>query len=76
MTVDGDKSGDRLCGRTCEVWSRVVGYYRPVSGWNPGKRNEFRERRLFNLYHAKNDTFSSDMAENGDVELKRDKDNK
>lgn len=31
----------------CEVWSRVVGYLRPVSGWNPGKRQEYRERRYF-----------------------------
>ena len=27
-----------------EVYSRVVGYFRPVSQWNPGKRNEFIER--------------------------------
>ena len=28
-----------------EVYSRVVGYYRPVHDWNEGKREEFRERR-------------------------------
>ena len=28
-----------------EVYSRVVGYYRPVQDWNEGKREEFRERR-------------------------------
>ncbi len=28
-----------------EVYSRVVGYYRPVQAWNEGKREEFRERR-------------------------------
>ena len=27
-----------------ETYSRVVGYYRPVSQWNPGKRAEFSER--------------------------------
>jgi len=27
-----------------EVYSRVVGYYRPVSDWNEGKREEFRDR--------------------------------
>ena len=27
-----------------ETYSRVVGYYRPVSQWNPGKRAEFTER--------------------------------
>lgn len=28
----------------CEVYSRVCGYFRPVSGWNPGKKVEFAER--------------------------------
>jgi anaerobic ribonucleoside-triphosphate reductase len=31
----------------CEVWSRVMGYHRPVSEWNPGKRQEFHDRRMF-----------------------------
>jgi len=30
-----------------EVWSRVMGYHRPVSAWNPGKQAEYRDRRLF-----------------------------
>lgn len=32
----------------CEVFSRVVGYYRPVQNWNKGKAEEFKERREFN----------------------------
>lgn len=28
----------------CEVYSRVCGYYRPVSGYNAGKKQEFAER--------------------------------
>lgn len=31
----------------CEVWSRVMGYYRPVSDWNIGKQAEFDERRFW-----------------------------
>jgi ribonucleoside-triphosphate reductase (formate) len=31
----------------CEVYSRVVGYIRPVSQWNEGKQEEFAERHLF-----------------------------
>ncbi len=31
----------------CEVWTRVMGYHRPVSAWNPGKRSEHSERRYF-----------------------------
>lgn len=31
-----------------EVYSRVVGYYRPVQAWNEGKREEFNERKYLN----------------------------
>jgi len=31
----------------CEVYSRVVGYLRPVDQWNPGKQEEFRKRKKF-----------------------------
>lgn len=33
--------------QVCEVWSRVMGYFRPVSDWNKGKQSEFRERVYF-----------------------------
>ncbi len=32
------------CGDVCEVYSRVVGYLRPVQQWNKGKQQEFKER--------------------------------
>jgi ribonucleoside-triphosphate reductase len=35
------------CGHDCEVFSRVVGYLRPVAQWNPGKQEEFRNRRVY-----------------------------
>ena len=31
----------------CEVWTRVMGYHRPVSEFNPGKQSEHRERVHF-----------------------------
>jgi hypothetical protein len=31
----------------CEVWTRVMGYCRPVSNFNKGKKSEFEERRFF-----------------------------
>jgi ribonucleoside-triphosphate reductase len=31
----------------CEVYSRVVGYLRPVSQWNPGKQQEFKDRKTY-----------------------------
>ncbi|MDD4565151.1 MAG: ribonucleoside triphosphate reductase [Eubacteriales bacterium] len=32
------------CGSTTEVWSRVVGYLRPVQNYNKGKKEEYRQR--------------------------------
>jgi transcription elongation factor Elf1 len=30
-----------------EVYTRIVGYYRPVNQWNRGKKEEYRHRKLF-----------------------------
>lgn len=31
----------------CEVWTRVMGYFRPLSGYNKGKVAEYNERKFF-----------------------------
>ena len=31
----------------CEVWSRVMGYYRPKDAMNAGKQSEFNDRKFF-----------------------------
>lgn len=31
----------------CEVWTRVMGYHRPLSSFNTGKKGEFSERTYF-----------------------------
>ncbi|MBX6422174.1 anaerobic ribonucleoside-triphosphate reductase [Thermosulfurimonas sp. F29] len=33
----------------CEIYSRVVGYFRPVQNWNAGKQQEFSERKTVRL---------------------------
>lgn len=33
----------------CEVFSRVVGYIRPVNTWNDGKTAEFKDRKVFKI---------------------------
>ncbi len=33
--------------KKCEVYSRIVGYIRPVNQWNDGKQQEFRERKTY-----------------------------
>jgi ribonucleoside-triphosphate reductase len=37
------------CGEDAEVYTRVVGYYRPVSRWNKGKQEEYRERQEYGM---------------------------
>lgn len=31
----------------CEVWTRVMGYHRPVASFNVGKKGEYHERQYF-----------------------------
>lgn len=38
----------------CEVYSRVVGYLRPVSNWNEGKAEEFKDRKTFAVSECPN----------------------
>ena len=33
--------------QACEVYSRVVGYIRPITQWNPGKQSEYEDRVTF-----------------------------
>jgi len=35
-------------GTECEVYSRIVGYFRPVKDWNNGKQEEYKQRINFN----------------------------
>ena len=36
----------------CEVWTRVMGYHRPVASFNIGKKGEHNERKFFCESHA------------------------
>jgi anaerobic ribonucleoside-triphosphate reductase len=31
----------------CEIWTRVMGFYRPVSAFNKGKKSEYQDRLCF-----------------------------
>ena len=42
-----------ICGRTTEVYSRITGYYRPVQNWNDGKKQEFEQRKVYEIEHSK-----------------------
>lgn len=45
--ISGEHFTCPQCGNECEVYSRVVGYYRPLQNWNEGKREEFSDRKEF-----------------------------
>lgn len=44
---DCPKCADRGREQACEVWTRVMGYFRPVTSFNTGKRSEYKERQMF-----------------------------
>ena len=45
--IDGENTSCPICGAQCEVYSRVVGYLRPVEQWNDGKKAEYDIRKNF-----------------------------
>lgn len=46
MSSDNEKIPG-VCGQVTEVFSRCVGYLRPVQQWNKGRKSEYAKRRLF-----------------------------
>ena len=47
--IKGGVEACEICGEETEVYSRVVGYLRPVQQWNDGKRCEFAMRKTFKV---------------------------
>ncbi|MDX9745642.1 MAG: ribonucleoside triphosphate reductase [Syntrophales bacterium] len=47
--LKGELEACPVCQDACEVYSRVVGYLRPVKQWNKGKQEEFNQRRTFSF---------------------------
>ncbi len=45
--IDGEVENCPICHKRTEVFSRIVGYLRPVSQWNDGKKAEFKMRKTF-----------------------------
>jgi ribonucleoside-triphosphate reductase len=45
--LSGESATCPRCEEPCEIYSRVVGYLRPVKQWNRGKQEEFNLRRVF-----------------------------
>jgi ribonucleoside-triphosphate reductase len=47
--IKGEHFNCPQCGNAAEVWSRVVGYLRPVQNFNLGKQEEYRQRKVYYL---------------------------
>lgn len=54
------------CGSACEVFSRIVGYLRPVSQWNDGKKKEFIDRKVFRFDNVAEKNSLYNRNENSD----------
>jgi ribonucleoside-triphosphate reductase len=48
--IQGEHFECPTCGKEAEVYTRIVGYYRPVSRWNKGKQAEYTDRVVFSDY--------------------------
>ena len=51
--LSGEHTVCPKCGKPCEVWSRITGYYRPVQNWNDGKVQEFKDRREYDVGNSR-----------------------
>ncbi len=59
--MGGEHKACPECNSKTEVFSRIVGYYRPVSNWNKGKREEYNHRIEFTEDKAKKNQFSTKL---------------
>jgi ribonucleoside-triphosphate reductase len=55
------KCGD--CGKETEVYSRIVGYYRPIKQWNNGKKEEYKHREEFHEETSLKSEFKNKLQE-------------
>lgn len=61
----GEYSKCPTCSQVCDVYSRVVGYFRPVRNWNEGKQEEFKQR----LEYKEKIALAKDFTEKKPVEI-------
>ncbi|MFA5377387.1 MAG: anaerobic ribonucleoside-triphosphate reductase [Dehalococcoidia bacterium] len=48
MDINSARS-EKTIGVPCEVYSRCVGYIRPINQWNVGKQEEWSERKTYKI---------------------------
>lgn len=55
-------NGEAIKRTKCEIYTRVMGYYRPVSQFNNGKKSEFYSRKYFDERTSANSEFVKRFA--------------
>ena len=60
--VAGEHHECPTCGDKTEVYSRVVGYIRPIEQWNKGKKEEFKNRKTYRVHHFGKDLVSKKIT--------------
>lgn len=50
--ITGEHKKCPICNNVTEVYSRITGYYRPLSNWNVGKSEEFKERNTYDFANS------------------------
>ena len=82
--LEGEQAICPHCGKTTEIYSRITGYYRAVQNWNPGKTQEYKERKEYTEQSQKPvkniiidgniSSLAETSSENGDSETHENKD--
>ncbi len=49
LLLEGNKNFNKMERTKCEVYSRIVGYLRPIKQWNVGKQAEWKDRKTFKI---------------------------
>ena len=57
-----NKDGKEIERTQCQVYTRVMGYLRPVSHYNTGKKSEFYSRKYFDEQKSTNSEFVRKFA--------------
>jgi ribonucleoside-triphosphate reductase len=68
--IRGEKFKCPACGDDTEVYSRIVGYYRPVQNWNAGKVEEFKDRLEFSQEKTMKHEFKTKIEQSLEHEQK------
>lgn len=61
MTPVYNANNQEIKRQKCEVYTRVMGYLRPVSFYNEGKKSEFYSRKYYKVDHA-NEQFNAEYG--------------